>query len=138
MDHALAVVRRVYELWNARDLDAALDLGADDIHITRMTSGQTLTGREGFRRFMEAFATAFPDMKKEVANEIVSGDQVVMEFRLRGRHRGSLLGPAGEIPATGRAVDIRAVEILTIRNGKVAVIRNYMDMATLMKQLGAA
>lgn len=134
----LALVRKVYDLWNARDLDAALDLATDDIRVTRMASGQTLTGREGFRRFMEGFATAFPDMKKEVTNELAAGDQVVMEFRLRGTHDGPLVTEAGEIPPTGKAVDVRAVEVLVIRDGRVAVIRNYTDIATLLRQLGRA
>ncbi|MGH2674709.1 MAG: ester cyclase [Actinomycetota bacterium] len=131
-----ALARKIYDLWNDRDLDTALDLATDDVDIRLMAFGQTLTGRDGFRQFMERFATAFPDMKKEVTNEIASEDQVVMEFRLRGTHDGLLRTPTGEIPPTGKAVDLRVIEVLGIRDGKVAVLRNYSDSATLLSQLG--
>lgn len=131
-----AVVREIYDLWNARDLDAALDLATDDVDITLMAYGQRLTGREGFRRFMERFAIAFPDMKKELTNQIASGDQVVCEFELRGTHEGPLSTPTGEIPPTGKAVHLFVVEVLTIRDGKLTTLRNYSDTATLMRQLG--
>ena len=131
-----ALARKIYDLWNARDLDAALDLATDDVDITLMAYGQTLTGRDGFRRFMERFAIAFPDMKKEVTNQVASEDQVVMEFRLRGTHDGPLQTPAGDIPPTGKAVDLRVIEVLGIRDSRVAVLRNYSDTATLMRQLG--
>jgi steroid delta-isomerase-like uncharacterized protein len=131
-----ALARRIYDLWNDRDLDAALDLATDDVDIRLMAYGQTLAGRDGFRRFMERFARAFPDMKKELTNQIASGDQVVCEFELRGTHDGPLQTPAGEIPPTGRAVHLFVIEVMTMRDGKLANLRNYSDTATLMRQLG--
>jgi steroid delta-isomerase-like uncharacterized protein len=131
-----ALARRIYDLWNKRDLESALDLATDDVDITLMAYGLTLTGRDGFRQFMERFATAFPDMKKEVTNQVASEDQVVCEFRLKGTHDGPLRTPTGEIAPTGRTIELSVIEILGIRDGKVAVLRNYSDTATLMGQLG--
>jgi steroid delta-isomerase-like uncharacterized protein len=131
-----ALARRIYDLWNDRDLDAALDLATDDVHITLMAYGQELTGRGGFRRFMERFARAFPDMKKQVTNQVASQEQVVCEFDLRGTHHGPLQTPTGDIPPTGRTVHLSVIEVMGFRNGKLAVLRNYSDTATLLRQLG--
>jgi steroid delta-isomerase-like uncharacterized protein len=131
-----ALVRRLYDLWNDRDIEAALDMATDDVDITLMAFRQTLTGRDGFRRFMQRFATAFSDMKKEVTNQVASKDQVVSEFTLRGTHDGPLDTPTGEIPPTGRVVDLSVIEVIEVRGGKVAVLRNYSDTTTLMRQLG--
>jgi len=131
-----ALARRLYDLWNDRDIGAALDLATDDVDIRLMAFGQKLTGRDGFRQFMQRFAVAFPDMKKEITNQVASEDQVVSEFRLRGTHDGPLQTPTGELPPTGKAVELSVIEVIGVRGGKVAELRNYSDTATLMRQLG--
>ncbi len=123
----VALVGTVYDLWNGRDLDGALELATDDIEIVLVASGQTLSGREGFRRSMERFATASSDMKKDVTNQVASGDQVVSEFTLTGTHDGPLRTPASDIPPTGTAIELQVVEVIGIRDGKLAWIRNYSD-----------
>jgi steroid delta-isomerase-like uncharacterized protein len=136
-EDAVALVNEVYERWNTRDLEGALDLAADDVEIRLVALGQTLSGREGFRRFMERFATASSDMRKHVMNQVASDDQVVSEFVLRGTHDGPLRTATGEIPPTGRPIELEVVEAVGIRDGKVAWIRNYSDTSTLHRQLGA-
>jgi steroid delta-isomerase-like uncharacterized protein len=135
-EETAALVKTIYGLWNDRDLDAALDMATDDVDIKLMASGQTFTGRDGFGRFMERFANAFPDMKKEVTNEVASGHQVVFEVKQRGTHEGPLRTPTGEIPPTGKSVDLSVIEVASVRNGKLASLRNYSDTQTLMRQLG--
>jgi steroid delta-isomerase-like uncharacterized protein len=134
----LALVAKVYDLWNDRDLERALDLATDDIEIRLVATGQTLTGRDGFRRFMERFVSASSDMKKHITNQVVSADQVVSEFTLRGTHDGPLRTPTGEIPPTGREIQLEVVEVIGVRGDKIAWIRNYSDTTTLMRQLGVA
>jgi steroid delta-isomerase-like uncharacterized protein len=134
----LALVAKVYDLWNDRDLERALDLATDDIEIRLVATGQTLTGRDGFRRFMERFVSASSDMKKHITNQVVSADQVVSEFTLRGTHDGPLRTPTGEIPPTGREIQLEVVEVIGVRGEKIAWIRNYSDTMTLMRQLGVA
>jgi steroid delta-isomerase-like uncharacterized protein len=134
----LALVAKVYDLWNDRDLERALDLATHDIEIRLVATGQTLTGRDGFRRFMERFVSASSDMKKHITNQVASADQVVSEFTLRGTHDGPLRTPTGEIPPTGREIQLEVVEVIGVRNDKIAWIRNYSDTTTLMRQLGVA
>lgn len=76
---------------------------------------------------MERFATASSDMKKDVTNQVASGDQVVSEFTLTGTHDGPLRTPASDIPPTGTAIELQVVEVIGIRDGKLAWIRNYSD-----------
>jgi predicted ester cyclase len=46
--------------------------------------------------------------------------------------------PAGDIPATGKPVDIPFVGLMTVENGKMASFRVYFDTGDLMRQLGIA
>ena len=55
-----------------------------------------------------------------------------MEFIGRGTHTGDLMG----IAPTGRQMTINVCTILTVRNDKIVSEREYMDMMTMMQQLG--
>src|SRR5439155_25479150 len=109
----------------------------EDVEVVLIPFGQTFHGREGFRQFMAGFKQAFPDLAVTVTNQVASEDQVVNEFRWRGTHTGPLMSPQGEIPPTGKPVEGAVVcEVLGIRNGKVASLRNYQDVSTWLRQLG--
>jgi len=60
----------------------------------------------------------------------------VGEFTGRGTHTGVLKGPTGEIPASGRRVEMSFVEFYRLHNGKISEGRIYFDAATMMAQLG--
>lgn len=61
---------------------------------------------------------------------------MVVQFDFRGTHTGPLQGPNGEIPPTGRAVDVPVCDVFQLRNGKAVGVHSYFDAATLMTQLG--
>jgi ketosteroid isomerase-like protein len=42
----------------------------------------------------------------------------------------------GEIAATGKPIEVRACLVIMIMDGKAHSIRQYFDVATLMRQLG--
>jgi steroid delta-isomerase-like uncharacterized protein len=134
------IVDRVYELWNERDLDAAMELAAKDIDIRLVALGRTLTGHDGFRAFMERFATASSDIEKHVTNRVVEDDQVVTEFRLEGTHDGPLDTPVGSIAGTGRRIELEVVEVMGARlpgSATVPTRRPCFSMGSLMTILGA-
>jgi hypothetical protein len=56
--------------------------------------------------------------------------------RLRERTTVRCEPPTGEIPSTGRPIELEVVEVIGIRAGKIAAISNYWDSATLKRQLG--
>lgn len=132
-----ALVQKIYQLWGNNQFDEVLALTAEDVEVTLVPFGQTFNGHEGFRMFMQSFKTAFPDITvTEVINQIATDEAVVSEFKARGTHTGPLMTPAGEVPPTGREVNLTVCEVWEIRNGKLAAFRNYQDAATMMRQLG--
>ena len=50
---------------------------------------------------VENYARAFPDMHRELYQLYVSGNIVVVQLALQGRHLGPLHLPAGTLPPTG-------------------------------------
>lgn len=133
-----ALARRIYEHFNNKEFDRAVDLATDDVEVVFVPAGQTFRGREGFAQFMRGFAGAFPDGKVKVQNQVATDDHVVTEFGFAGTHTGTLATPAGEIPPTGRSVDLVACEVWKIRDGRLARLVNYQDVGTMLRQLGVS
>ncbi len=131
------LVREIHARFSRGDLASCGELVTDDIEVVLHPMGQTFRGREEFLQFMQLFHTAFPDIAITHTNLVVEGDQVAVEFIWNGTHTGPLMSPGGAIAPTGKRVERSPVaEFMKLRNGKVARIANYQDMASWMRQLG--
>ena len=130
------LARTIYDMYNQRDIDGMVAPVAAGAEIVSVPTGMTLQGPEGFRQYVQGWATAFPDSKIEVGNVIAGDEGAVVEFRGSGTHTGPLLAPTGEIPATGKPVNIPFCDVMQIKDGKITSIHSYFDAATMMGQLG--
>jgi steroid delta-isomerase-like uncharacterized protein len=132
----VAVVRDIYDRFNRRDLDGALAHLGDDFEMLDVPMGLTLRGPEGFRQWLEPFLAAMPDSSTEITNVVAAGDWIATEHTGRGTHTGPLMTPNGEVPPTGRPMELKFAELFRLRDGKVVEFRAYYDSATLLRQLG--
>lgn len=132
----VATVRALNEAFNNRDWEAAIALTTPDVESVNMATGQTFQGPDGLRQFLQGWATAFPDSRVETTTALADDVSALLEFRGRGTHGGPLQSPAGDIPPTGRSVDIPFAQVLELRDGKIARARLYFDSMTLLQQLG--
>ena len=89
----------------------------------------TLAHHQGFA---QAFYGGFPDIFHTVDEVVADGDRVAVRFTLRGTHTGDFMG----IPATNRGVEVGAVVMMRIEDGKVAELHAQFDQFGLMRQLG--
>ena len=131
LDNA-AIVRELYAAWNKKDMDRVASLATADARVTSVPSGMKM----GFREDAEAWARAFPDGEIQAVNIVAQGDYVIVECVGRGTHNGTLKSPAGDIPATGRRVELPFVDCHRLRNGKITESRIYFDTGSMMAQLG--
>jgi ketosteroid isomerase-like protein len=88
---------------------------------------------ERARRLQRAFA----DLRMELIERIETPGRVVIVFWQRGRHVGPLETPLGEISPTGREVEIRVIDVLSISDGRISAIQVVPDNLGLAMQLGA-
>lgn len=130
------ILGRPYEIFNARDFTAIPSCFADDAVIAIMPTDETLHGHAGAEAFMQGWATAFPDSRVEIGTLLQSGDTGVCEFVGVGTHTGPFQTPMGTIPPTGRGVRVPFCDVITMRDGKIAMMRTYFDSATFARQLG--
>jgi steroid delta-isomerase-like uncharacterized protein len=118
--------------WDAVRASLAPGFLYDEVATGRKFRGadETIAGWQGW-------AAAFPDSKATFHGALVSGDNVVLELTWRGTHTGPLETPAGRLAATGRSIEMRACAVVGMAGGKAQSMRQYFDMVTMMRQLGA-
>ena len=73
-------------------------------------------GREASIKVVGGFAKSIPDMKFDIKEVLVSGDRVIVRGEVSGTPAGDLFG----VPHTGKSFRIMAIDIQTIRDGKIA------------------
>jgi steroid delta-isomerase-like uncharacterized protein len=134
----IALSKKIYQLFSNNQFDNVLALATEDVEVVLTPFGQTFHGHEGFSNFMQGFKGAFPDLQITITHQVATENEVVSEFTARGTQTGPMMTPAGEIPPTGRTVDFTVCEVWSVKNGKVASLRNYQDAASIMRQLGLA
>ena len=89
-------------------------------------------GREANRQFWAAFFTGLPDVRVTMEDLVVSGDRVVGRFTYRGTHTGNLLG----IPASGKPVEMRSIDIWRVRDGLFVEHWDELNLMQLFQQIG--
>jgi steroid delta-isomerase-like uncharacterized protein len=131
-----SLIERDIELWNARDRDgwmSGLDLHRLDL---RVPGGMRLTGREAAETFWSMYNDAFPDNRVEIIAIHADDRGGVHEGRATGTHTGTLRGPAGEIPPTGRTATVDFCGVYEFEEGKITSYHLYFDQAEMLSQLG--
>ena len=83
-----------------------------------------------------SFATSIPDMKFAIREVLVAGDRVIVRGEVTGTPAAALFG--GLIPHTGKSFRIMAVDIQTIRDGKIAKTYHMENWFSALGQLRAA
>ena len=126
---------RYVELYNAGDLDACMELYADDA-VQRMHDG-VFVGVADIRERLARDLVAFPDARYVVDSFFAEGDRFADEWTFTGTNTGPFRLPDGsDIPATGRRVEIKGMEMVEVRDGKIVVDNLYYDFMASVVQLG--
>lgn len=132
LDENKAVVRRFFEELDEGNLDIVEELVSEDFvdHDPPPFPGLA-PGREGLKQAAEMFWRATPG-HHVIEDQMAEGDKVITRLRGVGKHEDELAG----IPASGNDLDVKAVAIYRIENGKIAEHWSAVDSATLLQQLG--
>jgi steroid delta-isomerase-like uncharacterized protein len=123
------------ERYNAGDLDACMELYAEDA-VQRMHDG-IFEGTDAIRERLARDLEAFADAKYIVDSFVEEGEKFADEWTFTGTNSGSFRLPDGsEVPATGKRVEIKGMELVEVRDGKIVVDNLYYDFMAAVVQLG--
>jgi steroid delta-isomerase-like uncharacterized protein len=127
-----AAVRRLIEEGLNNGNEQVIDELVAPNFMAREQEEMRMLGVEGFKELIGVYRTAFPDMKLTIEEVIAEGDNVITWATFTGTHKGPLEG----LPATGKSVKVKDVDLWVVRNGKIVETRTNFDQWGLMKQLG--
>jgi hypothetical protein len=85
---------------------------------------------------VDIYATAFPNMHRELYNLYFNDDVVVVELSLNGTHKGNLAIPAGVIPPTNKEMHAPCCDVFHLKDRKVVSFHCYVAVPILLEQLG--
>jgi steroid delta-isomerase-like uncharacterized protein len=108
------------------------NLLADDVEQDGLFHLEMAKGKDSAKKFYKSFTTSFPDAKFEATKTFGVGDYAIVESVLKATQKGAL----GTIPATKKPIAIHVVDILKIKDGKVARAWTYQNSLELQQQLG--
>ena len=128
-----ALHRAMFDVIQTRDIDALRALYHPDYTYTG-GDGQEQKGADAGVAVAETYLNAFSDLRIEVRDQVVSGNVSVLEVTGRGTHDGAL----GEIPATGRSIEVVLCNVIEEADGKILREREYFDQLSFLQQLGIA
>jgi len=131
---ARATVDRFYELFAAGKIADATEL-FDPGCITQMPMGPL--NQSEHEQMGHAFKAGLPDSRMDVDHSVESGGDVVVLGRFRGTHTGDLHSPAGTIPASGNALDLRFMDYFKVVDGRIVDHQTIFDQMEMLSQLGA-
>src|SRR6202030_3936329 len=136
-DQARAVIAPWYSLFNIAtrgDVKAIQEqvLTADYESCSGYLPGECWS-RDTSINVVANFAKSIPDMKFDIKEVLVAGDRVIVRGEVTGTPSGELFGA----PHTGKSFRIMAIDIQTVRDGKIARTFHIENWLSALGQLRA-
>jgi predicted ester cyclase len=132
MASAREVLDRHVAAFNAKDADAEPWSGDAEM----VNPAGRFDGRDQVVGFLQVFWNGFPDARLEITRLIEDGALAAAEGTLSGSHTGALQTPDGELPPTGRRVELRWMAMYDLRGDVLVSEHLYFDQVDFMTQLG--
>ncbi|WP_019586540.1 ketosteroid isomerase-related protein [Deinococcus apachensis] len=129
----LDLVRRYYAAFNAGDAEGMLALLTGDVRHD-INEGETQRGLEAFRAFLERMDTHYRERAEELV-VMASGDgtRAAAEFMIHGEY---LKTDPGLPEARGQRYVIPVGAFFEVREGRIARVTNYYNLAEWSRQVG--
>jgi steroid delta-isomerase-like uncharacterized protein len=125
------IVRRYQDAYNTANYESLADVVAADVRTPNIASGMP-PGLEGAIAVHRKTLLGMPDYLTTIEDLIAEGDKVVARVRITGTHTGDFWG----VPPTGRQVNLTAIYIVRIADGKIVEHWGEEDGMKVFRQLG--
>lgn len=126
------------EAWSKGDWERMKEPLALGVVCHEFGTQRTLRGMDQFVEAYQGWKKMSSDGTGRVIHSFALGDTVVLEVLWTGTQTGPLMGPSGDIPASGKSFSVPAVQVVIFKDDKIIEMRHYFDLLTLLQQIGAA
>jgi limonene-1,2-epoxide hydrolase len=117
------VVSRFIDAWPRRNLDELLSFFTDDAEYQNVPMGPGARGKEAIKSVINMFLPMAKSVEFKVLRTAASGNTVLNE-------RVDIFDMGG------KKVELPVAGVFEVRGGKIALWRDYFDLATWTKQMG--
>jgi steroid delta-isomerase-like uncharacterized protein len=125
-----ALGRRVFEqVYGAGELKLVDQLYSEDFVDDSPGGGK---GRELIKVAVADFHRACPDLHIEIEDVFATRNKVVIRYVGHGTQTGVF----GDIPPTGKAINVRGITVFLIENGRIKIEWTEYDKLGMLRQLG--
>jgi steroid delta-isomerase-like uncharacterized protein len=115
-------VEALWKLEEERDVEALVEIHAEDCTVGNVSASETFTGRDGLREFWTEYRKTFGEMKSTFRNVFATEEGAALEWTTEGT-------------SNGETVSYEGVSILEIEGGKVRRFMAYFDPRALTPQV---
>lgn len=133
-DNAL-LIRRLYDAVNRKDLDTIASYGCPESEWLDVPFKFPSTGVSAIIDPWKAWFGIFPDATCEVRSLVAMGEYVVAQGIGRGTQHGVFHSPAGELPPSGRSMEVNFCDVYRLSDDKIVRADSYFDFYGLLLQL---
>ncbi len=127
----IAATERLGAAVNSGNLNELNTVFAPNV-VDRDPASDQEPGPEGFIHFFTGFRAAFPDLNISVEQLVADEDNVAIAYTVTGTHQDDFLG----IPATGRQIKARGLQIARFENGQIVERWGSSDQLGILQQIG--
>jgi steroid delta-isomerase-like uncharacterized protein len=100
-------------------------------------TGRRVEGADAYVALVQGWKDALPDVRGTIRRAIAGGDTVAQELLWEGTHTGPLQAPGGTLEPSGSQIEVEASLWARFDGGKVREVHHYLDVLTLLQQIGA-
>jgi steroid delta-isomerase-like uncharacterized protein len=126
------LVDELYTAWSLHQPERIDAIFTDDGAYEDVGGGRIHRGKEEIKQLLRAAFSWAPDFRVTMVSLIVGENAAATEWVSEGIQTG----PLGELPASGNSFRVHGASILAFRDGKIAQVTDYYDMASFLRQLG--
>jgi steroid delta-isomerase-like uncharacterized protein len=121
------LAERYSDAWHSHDPDRIVALHTDDTTFQMHVGDEPARGREAVRETFAGILQQWPDLHFHPVALRFGEDFWVAEWRMTGTNAGS-----------GAQMDAEAVDVITVKDGRVHTKDTYVDAITIQQQIAAA
>jgi len=128
MGTAKDLVDRQHDMLRRRDL-----VGIADLYMASgyFSMGGARVSPMELPAVMQGYLAAFPDADNEVTDWIETPTGIAVQQVVTATHTGTWMTPLGELAPTGKSLRWQAVEVVRVRDERIASWCSYFDQLSV-------
>ena len=131
-EEAAIICDKAELVWSEADEQAIADIIDSSYVIYSPMFPDGLKGIDNLKDFLETNAVSYPDFKVTIDDFYVKDDIIFSYWTLTATNSG----PIGELPATGKTVEVSGFAVSKVRDGKIYEEETFWNILELYQQLG--